>query len=717
MELQKGVDFKEYIYVLQKWKGVIIGSLVLVTLISFLADLKKTPLYKSEVVLLIESTPKRDTYLEDVSGISYYEDKSQDLKTQVQIIKTDEELLQKAAEKLNNYSIKLRTKFTPSKVSKLINAEVDERVSLRDSRTGIIRLSALSDKPIVAKYVARIVADTFVEYKKQNNEKKLIEAKKFIEKQLAIAEKNLENSEDILAKYQEGEEVNIQNEGNGRPYFSEMQLETEKSKVKAELISAKARREKIKTDLQKLFPSSIKIEDELKSDDLNKQLTSLEVQLMNAKTLYTSNNPEVKRLETQISLLKEEIKEKMQKDHKGEYLMSDSKYEKLINDLQDVEMTIISLQAKYDALKSDLGLYNKVLKKLPEKRIILGRLQRNVEVNKNVYMVLREKLEEIKIAASMNLGEVKILKNAKLPLKPVNKNQFLTFFLSIILGLVVGITIAFILEYTSDTVEGEHDIEETLKVPVVGTIPLMKNGFKENSLLIDSKEVPKSITESFTSLAINFKFSLKNELKGSYFISSFFPQEGKSIISANIAGLLSQNKKVLLVDADFRNPTLHKFFNFQNDVGFSDIILNGSNLAKPIKEVNKSGWDFLPAGKCYVSGYKLMSSKNLKSTIDKFESEYDLVIFDTPPFLLAPDVFLLASYLKGGFLVVVPIGVKRKMLKSGIKNFMKANINIFGVILNKVPITEYGRYYYGYGINYYYKEYYSKYYESNKYIS
>ena len=217
------------------------------------------------------------------------------------------------------------------------------------------------------------------------------------------------------------------------------------------------------------------------------------------------------------------------------------------------------------------------------------------------------------------------------------------------------------------------------------------------------KQNPKSpISEAFRTLRTNIQFSSIDKPIKSIVITSSGPGEGKSTVSVNIAATIAKSgKKVLLIDADLRKPTLHKLFHITNLEGLTNILVDDVNYTQFLHESKGiEGLDLIGSGPIPPNPAELVGSNKMKSFIDNMNSIYDMIILDTPPVGLVTDSALLSTIVDGTILVCSVGEADIVAAKRSKELLEKVKANILGVVLNKVPINGGG--YYKYHYSYYY---------------
>lgn len=183
-------------------------------------------------------------------------------------------------------------------------------------------------------------------------------------------------------------------------------------------------------------------------------------------------------------------------------------------------------------------------------------------------------------------------------------------------------------------------------------------------------------------------------------LTSCTPNEGKSTTIANLAVVLTQaGKSVLLIDCDMRNPTVHKNFNLSNKVGLSSCISMGTALSDAVQKTSIEGLYALTGGVIPPNPSELLGSEQMKNVLQRAKEQYDYVLIDTPPVMPCTDALIVSRFVDGMILVIASAEVKVEMARDVKNQLVNAGANILGVVLNKVRSEHHG---YGYGYYYYY---------------
>lgn len=218
----------------------------------------------------------------------------------------------------------------------------------------------------------------------------------------------------------------------------------------------------------------------------------------------------------------------------------------------------------------------------------------------------------------------------------------------------------------------------------------------EKQVNLIAKTNPKSpITEQYRLIRTNIQFSSVDKEIKTIVVTSSEPNDGKSTTAANLAVVLAQEeKKVLLVDADLRKPSVHYAFNLSNIHGLTSVLTKKMDLRKTILNSNVLNLDILSSGPIPPNPSELLNSKAIETAIDELKGMYDYIIFDTPPVLVVPDSQIVANKCDGVIMVVASGKTNKQSAVKAKELLVKANTPLLGVVLNGVETDNSNYYYY-----------------------
>ncbi len=216
--------------------------------------------------------------------------------------------------------------------------------------------------------------------------------------------------------------------------------------------------------------------------------------------------------------------------------------------------------------------------------------------------------------------------------------------------------------------------------------------------LITALDTKSPISEQYRTIRTNIQFSSVDREIRSILITSSGPSEGKSITVANLAVTFAQQgKKVLLIDADLRKPTVHNIFNTANTFGFTNVLTRQMSLERAVQVMEVTNLSVLTSGPIPPNPAELLASKAMEKFFTDAYDRYDVVLFDTPPVVVVTDAQILANKCDGTILVVYSGKTEKELAVKANELLQTAKGKLLGVVLNHKEMKG-SNYYYQYGV-------------------
>lgn len=382
--------------------------------------------------------------------------------------------------------------------------------------------------------------------------------------------------------------------------------------------------------------------------------------------------------------------------------------------------TYKALMEKRKTLQDEKAKLNKRVTAMPETQQEILRLSRDVESGRAVYMQLLNRQQELNIAKSSAIGNVRIIDNAVTEPKPIKPKKIIIVLLGIILGGGVSVAIVILQVFLRRGIESPEQLEE-LGVNVYASIPVSETfskktsqSFKRNKIkgvneyrdgLLAIENPADLAIEAIRGLRTSLHFAMMEARNNILMISGASPNAGKTFVSTNLSAIIAQsNKKVLFIDADLRKGNTHKLFEVSNDNGLSDLLAGKTDIAKAIKKLPAAGFDFISRGNIPPNPAELLMHERFGKLLEWANNEYDLVVIDTPPILAVTDAAIIGNY-SGTTLLVARFEMNTpKEIEVSVKRFEQSGVKVKGCIMNGVvkkasSYYSYGYSYYGYSYN------------------
>ncbi|ENB7543221.1 polysaccharide biosynthesis tyrosine autokinase, partial [Escherichia coli] len=382
--------------------------------------------------------------------------------------------------------------------------------------------------------------------------------------------------------------------------------------------------------------------------------------------------------------------------------------------------TYKALMEKRKTLQDEKAKLNKRVTAMPETQQEILRLSRDVESGRAVYMQLLNRQQELNIAKSSAIGNVRIIDNAVTEPKPIKPKKIIIVLLGIILGGGVSVAIVILQVFLRRGIESPEQLED-LGVNVYASIPVSEtfskksnqsfkrnkskgvNEYRDGLLAIEN---PADLAiEAIRGLRTSLHFAMMEARNNILMISGASPNAGKTFVSTNLSAIIAQsNKRVLFIDADLRKGYTHKLFEVSNDNGLSDLLAGKTEITKAIKKLPVAGFDFISRGNIPPNPAELLMHERFGKLLEWANNEYDLVIIDTPPILAVTDAAIIGNY-SGTTLLVARFEMNTpKEIEVSVKRFEQSGVKVKGCIMNGVvkkasSYYSYGYSYYGYSYN------------------
>ena len=356
-------------------------------------------------------------------------------------------------------------------------------------------------------------------------------------------------------------------------------------------------------------------------------------------------------------------------------------------DLQATQGQIQATQAQVDTLN---GLPVRTVAQESDLAALEGRLAS-----------LRSTYATLLTFSSGNVSnQLSVVEPAVAPTAPVSPRPLLNMVLAAILGFLVAAGVAAFSEYINDAIKDPDTVQEVAGLSTLGEIARSRGGRARSEMYrLAALLYPRSgIAESYRTLRTNIEFASVDSPIRTLLVTSAMPGEGKTITASNLAIAFAQaGRRVLLVDADLRKPGIHTVFNLPNTSGLTTLLRNEhSSLEAASQVIEQDNLRVLTTGPLPPNPAELLGSQRMRAILERIQLGNDLLIFDSPPLRAVTDSAILSSFLDGTLLVIDAGRSKRRAVRQGREALAKADANVLGVVLNRIPgraRSEYADYY------------------------
>ena len=315
---------------------------------------------------------------------------------------------------------------------------------------------------------------------------------------------------------------------------------------------------------------------------------------------------------------------------------------------------------------------------LRQRSIQYNIFQRDADTNRELYSALLQRYKEIGVAGAVENNNVAVVDAAKQPDRPASPRLMVNLLLFMLAGAVLGAAVATVLEQIDEGVTEPADFEEKLGLPLLGVAPRLKT-----EAPLDALKNPRSgLVEAYLAVEANLELSTAQGTPKSLAVISTRPREGKSTTTIALAQTLARaRRKVVLVDADLRSPSIHAAFGLRNIAGVSNLLSGSNDIDAVLRSTEHEGLSVITAGPQPPNAADLLMGDRLIQLIKDLEERFDHVIVDCPPVIGLADAPLVASSVQAVVFAVEAKSVPAGMVRMALARLNTAHANVLGGVL------------------------------------
>jgi tyrosine-protein kinase Etk/Wzc len=390
------------------------------------------------------------------------------------------------------------------------------------------------------------------------------------------------------------------------------------------------------------------------------------------------------------------------------------KKEELLRTYRENSDVVATLNAQLAKLESEAASVNQKVRSLPATQQELIRLARDVQVNTELYTALLDNIQRLQITRAGEGNNARVVDVALPGLKPIKPRTGMMLAVFFSLGIAAGFGWVLLRMNFRQEIKDHRVIESRLGIPVFVTIPHSKAQEEHYRAIREGRpgrhllaiHNPDDLaTESFRSLRTMLNFTMGNTANRVIMVTGPSPKVGKSFLSSNLAVILAQSgAKVLVLDADLRKGSLHRYFGFANRLGgLSEVLAGLSTWNAAIHTTDVPGLHMMSSGELPKNPTELLMSQAFSSLVEAISHEYDYVLIDAPPLLPVTDATIIGSRMDAALLVAKYGHHTLDELRACQSRIASAGISTVGCIFNDLLPTGLGYYDRHYLYTYHYR--------------
>ncbi|MEH2266485.1 GumC family protein [Nostoc sp.] len=716
---QSAVDIRQLSTILLRRRFLIFGvSCVVMSATSLLAVIAK-PAYQSNMQILVNSNLSQGAQSNNIPAeadtqVTNSNSLVVDSTTQMKLM-LSYKLLQKAVDLLHSDypDITLADINGQTKQNKKSPLEVTPEeggIGANQVFSQVFKVSFHDEDPVKAQKTLQALQKVYQNYNKEQQKERLNHGLAFVNTRLPEIKKEVSKADKNLEQFRKKHKL-LDPEVQSKILLESLaDIQNQLQSTRANLQDANARYDNLEQQI-----ASSSQQNELISSRLNQssryqtllsEIQKTELALAKERLRYTDDYPSVQKLkqqrQSQLSLLRQEVKS-ITTSSKGEPLLKGQMVgvdPTLIDEFILVQTTVLGLTANEknlaeseQRLRSDLNKYPSLIAEynrlLPKVESSHKTLEQLLQVQQSSGLKIAQEGYNWQILTEPTLGTY------------MGSNRLLLLLGGAIIGPILGILAALILEKFNDAIYCAGDLKKLTNLRVLGSVPkLPSHGEKKRRLGMPwngQHRANDSVIEATTKLPVHENLDmiyqniqiLKYPLPfKSLMFTSALPGEGKTtLVLGLVASATRMHRRVLVIDANLHNPSLHKILELSNDWGLSLLLVDETttHFQDYIQPIHPS-IDILTAGPEPEDTVKLLSSQRMKELIELFEQSYDLVLIDAPPILGTVDARIVASFCNGIVMVERMGKVTRSELTQATE--ILSNLNLIGIIANEVSNSQ-----------------------------
>jgi capsular exopolysaccharide family len=676
------VSLREYGDILRRRRAIILQTFVIVLVIGVLYTLFTAPTYQTKARLLVEPQGSGLTISNGTNPLDelFRLRQQYSLGTQIELLQAPE-LRKKVAERTGASSM--------------------PRMTIEGLEgTTIISITSEGEDPESVAAAPNVLMEAYIEKITKDRGGQVGKAIEFAESKAKNANERMRRAEAELQSFKQKNNVAELVENRRAAISAADQAKAQYSSLLAAIAGVKTRMARSQEEIDRLVRSGkATVSDVVSSagdprvQALETQINGVEAQLVGLKEELRESNPKMVALRKQLHRLYDDLAN-ARKSFFSRTERKNPMVTKLQDSLIDQEVELSVLNQQLAAAQAAVQAAQERLIKFPSFEIRLSQLERERDVAKTDYENYRSRLADLYLKQQTEPKLASILDRAQVPTSPIRPKKAQNIIFAGLLGLFLGLGLALLMELIDDRMNSAEEAERVLRLPTLGTIPLIE---EEGLRLIRDISTFSPLMESYRTLRTNINFAAVGNTVKSLLVTSSVPAEGKSTTCANLAMAMAMDgRRVIIVDGDLRRPSQHHLFKINSSPGLTDILVGTHTIEEVMQPTSVEGVRIIPAGSPPPNPAELLGSDAMGAFLAAVEQMADVVLLDSPPTLAVADAAVLSSRTDGVLLVISYGETKKSNTKQAREMLGRANALVLGTVLNRQDAPG-GGYYYGYG--------------------
>lgn len=717
-----GVDVKDLVAILRRRRGVILGTVLVVTAIAVVVGLQITPKYTAKALVMID--PRQAKVVDVQAVLQGLGTDAPTVETQVKVLKSrdhvervmdslglfaDAEFNRALAGRHAGVPVRFgslgetlaawlpdewliatglaeepRPSGTPEADELARQAAIerfDDRFKVtQEGRSYVIGVSFTSVDPRKAALIANKAAELYVEGQRRLKLDATVRASGFLGSRLDALKADVQRAETAVAEFRKANKLVDTKSGS----LKEAQL----ADLSRELITARAAlaetqaKLRLVRELRDRGEELASVADVLNSQvivDLRRQEAQLVREESELKTFYGERHPKMLNLINEKANLQAKVRTEVDRILKN-----------LENDVKVAGSRVAALERETAALGAQTAEQR-------ELGVQLRQLEREAEANRQLYESFLQRFKETNEQQGIVESDARMISVAAPPEKPSSPGPVLFGAVGFTASLMLGTLLALLLERLDSGLRTGRQVEEALGIPALGLVPRLdrlKRRQRPHQYLV-AKPL-SAYTESFRAIFTSLRLSDVDNPPKVVLVTSSLPQEGKTTLALSLATFAARSsQRVLLLDLDLRHPSIHRDLDLKPAVGFVELMAGEATLDEVVVRDEETGIDLLPVRKQTANPTDILGSQKMRALLAELRASYDLVVIDSAPLLGVTDSKIAALLADKVLFVAQWEKTNVETARNGLLHLLEVKAPVAGAVLTQVDVKRHAMYGYG----------------------
>jgi succinoglycan biosynthesis transport protein ExoP len=668
---------RELLAILRRRRWTLVGTFALFVAIAAVLTSRATPIYQAHATMVIEQAPLRLQKIEDGPLEKLMQPaQPHTIATQIQMLKSGP---------LQARVMKRLGPLPDEAYPDLGVGQVGE--------TEILQVMAESSDPRVARDAANGLVAEYIQQNEVNSLAHIRRARQFTQRRLAEAEGRLERADAELRDFKERHRLPdlLRNRDSAIAQVDRVREELRQSDN--QLTSLRSQMQQVSSQLARkplLVQGGFSRGTNPAIASIEADIQRFEQQRISLLRTLKPGEPEVREVDDQIRRLKDRLAKQPATVVGAVAWQPSAARSALQSQLEGLQTQVRGLEPQVALLRRQHRNAQERLSAFPAQETTLVKLERRRDELQEAQKTLSGQLRDLVLSEQAQTVGARPLALATLPGAPVRPRTVMNMLVASMLGLVFGIGAACLREMTDGRVQTADEAERLLGLPILGRVPIFAPGTPR--LISPQGESPAK--ESYRRLRAGIAFASQSESVRSLLVTSATAGEGKSTTAANLAMAAAlQGRRVILVDADLRDPSLDPLFGVSHQPGLSEVLCGSISTSEALQPTGVPELMLLPAGSPVSNVAELLAGPRMTELIQELSAQADLVILDTPPCLPVADAEVLGNQVDATVLVVGLGRTDKQAVRMARELLDQAHVRLVGAVLNRMKPGDHGYYY------------------------